>query len=168
MAFIKILGNTVSFADHDDMLAADQRLFETNEGLTDTIIEDLLTKATGRILTRLRASEWWVSYYINRSSSTLTSLADVPALNPNKVVGRQSDFTDLCIATAMSEYILPKIADFGSQDNAEMNKMAYYAARADKLFGELITAGDWYDFDGNTTVESNEKKPGIYNLKRVR
>jgi len=168
MSFIKITGNTVSFADHDDMLAADQRLFETNEGLTDVIIEDLLTKATGRILTRLRSSEWWMSYYINRSSSSITSLADVPALNPNKIVDRQDDFTDYCIAVAMSEYILPRIADFGSADNAEMNKMSYYTQRADKLFAELITAGDWYDFDGNTTVESSEKKPGIYNLKRIR
>jgi hypothetical protein len=36
------------------------------------------------------------------------------------------------------------------------------------LLGELITAGDWYDFDGDNTVESSEKSPGQVNLKRIR
>jgi hypothetical protein len=46
--------------------------------------------------------------------------------------------------------------------------MAYYIQRAESLFGELITAGDWYDFDNDNTVESGEKSPGQYNIKRVR
>ena len=66
------------------------------------------------------------------------------------------------------EYILPNIADFGNENNEERQKMGYYSNKADKLFGELITAGDWYDFDGDLTVESSEKQPGFYNLKRVR
>jgi len=46
--------------------------------------------------------------------------------------------------------------------------MGYYANKAESLFQELITAGDWYDFDNDSTVESTEKTPGQYNLKRVR
>ena len=79
-----------------------------------------------------------------------------------------NDFTDLCVYTALADFILPKIADFGNEDNAERQKMGYYANKAESLFQELITAGDWYDFDNDSNVESTEKQPGQYNLKRVR
>ena len=68
----------------------------------------------------------------------------------------------------MSEYILPLIADFSNEDSAERKKMGFYTQRAEQMFGELITAGDWYDFDADGIVESAEKDPGHYNLKRVR
>jgi hypothetical protein len=169
MAFLLISNNVVAFAEYEDVQAADQRLFETNEGLTETIIEDALIKATGRILSRLRSSVWWQRYYISRSpTAVINTVADVPALDPNRIKGRKQDFTDLCIAVGMSDYILPRVADFGTTDNAEQRKMAYYAARGEKLFGELIVAGDWYDFDDSGTIASNEKQPWVYNLKRSR
>jgi hypothetical protein len=72
------------------------------------------------------------------------------------------------VYVALSEFILPSIADFGNEDNAERQKMGYYKQKADELFGELVTAGDWYDFDDDGTIQSDEKSPGQYNLKRVR
>lgn len=168
MAFIKSGNKVISFAEYQDVLDADQRLFDTNEGLSDDIIEQFLVRATERILTRFRSTSWWVSYYTTRVSSPLTTLADVPELSADKVASRKNDFTDLCVAIALSEYILPKIADFGTQDNAERNKMGYYANRADKIFAELLNAGDWYDFDGSGTITPSEKQPGHFNLKRVR
>jgi len=68
----------------------------------------------------------------------------------------------------MSEYILPLIADFGEERNAEVEKMGYYTNKAESLLIELLTAGDWYDFSGNGTISSAEKQPGNINLKRVR
>jgi hypothetical protein len=169
MAFITVSSNVISFADYDDVVARDQRLFDSNEGLTDDLIEDLLIRATERILSKLRSSSWWRSYYITRTSgSTFNTIADVPALNANKIKGRQNDFTDLCVYTALSELVLPMIADFGNENNAERQKMGYYTSKADILLSELITAGDWYDFDGDNTVESTEKTPGQVSLKRVR
>jgi hypothetical protein len=169
MAFIKNGSTTISFAEYQDVLDRDQRLFDANEGLTDEVVEDLLIRSTERILTKLRASDWWVNYYVNRSSSsTFRTTADVPALNIENIKARQNDFNDLCVYTALGEYILPKIADFGTEDNAERQKMGYYVGKADALFGELITAGDWYDFDSDGTVDSTEKSPGMFNLKRVR
>lgn len=169
MAFIKNGSTTISFAEYQDVLDRDQRLFDANEGLTDEVVEDLLIRSTERILTKLRASDWWVNYYVNRSSTTTyRTTADVPALNIENIKARQNDFTDLCVYTALGEYILPKIADFGTEDNAERQKMGYYVGKADALFGELITAGDWYDFDADGTVDSTEKSPGMFNLKRVR
>lgn len=169
MAFIIEASVVVSFAEFQDVVDKDQRLFESNEGLTDDMVEQQLIRSTERILSKLRASPWWRTYYVQRDSTTVyNTVADIPAVNPNRIKGRQNDFTDLCVYTALSEFILPSIADFSNEDNAERQKMAYYTQKADKLLGELITAGDWYDFDNDGTVETTEKQPGQYNLKRVR
>jgi hypothetical protein len=169
MAFIRNGSTVISFAEYQDVLDADQRLFDTNEGLSDDVVEAALIRSTERILNKLRGTAWWHSYYTKRDSSLqVTTRADIPAVNINKIKDRYNDFTDLCVATAMAEYILPKVANFASEENEERQKMGYYAQRAESLFGELITAGDWYDFDGSGAISSSEKSPGVYNLKRVR
>jgi hypothetical protein len=168
MAFITESGTVTSFAEFQDVVNKDQRLFDSNEGLSDDVIEQQLIRATERILTKLRASAWWRSYYVVRSTTAITTTADIPALNVNRIKTRYNDFTDLCVYTALAEFILPSIADFGKEDNAERQKMGYYSQKAENLFGELIAAGDWYDFDGDNTIETDEKSPGFYNLKRVR
>jgi len=169
MAFIEEAGTVVSFAEFQDVVNKDQRLFEANEGLSDDIVEQQLIRATERILSKIRSSAWWRSYYIRRDSSiAYTTAADIPAVIPNRIKARLNDFTDLCVYVALSEFILPSIADFGNEDNAERQKMGYYTQKADTLFGELITNGDWYDFNNSGTISSDEKSPGSYNLKRVR
>lgn len=169
MAFIIENSVTVSFAEFSDVLAKDQRLFEANEGLTDDIIEAQLIRSTERILSKLRSSQWWISYYAKRNTNdNLLTVADVPALDPNRIKSRQNDFTDLCVYTALADFILPQIADFGNEDSAERKKMGYYTQRADSLFGELITSGDWYDFDDDNTISQSEREPGQFNIKRVR
>jgi hypothetical protein len=168
MAFIIENDVTVSFAEYDDVLDKDQRLFESNEGLTDDIVEDFLIRATERVLDKLRSTAWWRDYYRKRSSDSISSVADIPALDPSKILARQNDFTDLCVYTALSEYILPRVADFGNEDNAERQKMGYYQNKGDSLFADLVQAGDWYDFDNDAIVSSSEKDPGRINLKRVR
>ena len=62
MAFVEEAGEITSFAEFQDVVNKDQRLFEANEGLSDDIIETQLIRATERILTRLRSSSWWRSY----------------------------------------------------------------------------------------------------------
>jgi hypothetical protein len=106
---------------------------------------------------------------VNRSTNqTFKTTADIPPVDPDKIKARTNDFTDLCVYTAMYEFILPVIADFGNEDSAERKKMGYYSQKAESLFGELISSGDWYDFDDDGTITSAEKQPGQYNLKRVR
>ncbi len=169
MAFVTENSTVISFAEFQDVVDKDSRLFEANEGLSDDAVETQLVRATERILTKMRNSAWWKEYYIKRDRTTVyNTAADIPAVNANRIKGRQNDFTDLCVYTALSEYILPSIADFSNEDSAERQKMGYYTQRAESLFGELITAGDWYDFDNDNTVESGEKSPGQYNIKRVR
>ena len=168
MAFIVENGVTISFAEYQDVKDKDQRLFDNNEGLTDTSIETLLIRATERILTRIRSSQWWREYYLKQSNTSISTVADIPAVDPDKILDRQADFTDLCVFTALGEFILPSIADFGNEDNAERQKMSYYVNKSEQLFSELITAGDWYDFDDDGSIASSEKDPGQYNLKRVR
>lgn len=168
MAFVSESGSVVSFAEYSDVLQRDQRLFEVNEGLSDDVIEPLLVRATDRILDRLRATDWWQTYWLTRSQTGIRTRADIPALDPNRIESRQSDFTELCVYLALAEYILPMIADFSNQDSAERQKMGYYTTRSDNLFNELVVAGDWYDYDNDGSVESTERAPGVHNLKRVR
>lgn len=169
MAFITESSSVTSFAEFQDVVNKDQRLFDANEGLSDDIVDAQLVRATERILTKLRASAWWQSYYVNRVTGVnFRTVADIPALDANRIKSRQNDFTDLCVYTALAEFILPSIADFSKEDNAERQKMGYYTQKADSLFAELITAGDWYDFDDDDSISSTEKSPGQVNLKRVR
>jgi hypothetical protein len=169
MAFLQNGSQVISFAEYSDVEAMDQRLFETNEGLTSDVVEDNLIRSTARILTLLRATDWWRSYYVRRSgSAVINTVADIPALDIANIQSRQADFTDLCVYYALYNYVLPRIADFSAEDNAERQKIGFYQAKFDSLFGELITAGDWYDFDGSGAIASDEKSPGYHNLKRVR
>lgn len=169
MAFIIENNNVISFAEYGDVVNRDQRLFDANESLTDDVVETLLIRATERILSKLRSTTWWVNYYYKRNTNTvIDTKADIPALDPNRIIARSSDFTDLCVYTALSEFILPMVADFGNEDNAERQKMGYYTSKTESLFMEMVTAGDWYDFDNDLTISSSEKDPGVINLKRVR
>lgn len=168
MAFITENDTVISFAEYSDVTARDRRLFDGNEGLTDDVVENLLIRSTERILSKMRQTSWWREYYLQRSSSTISTMADIPALDTDKIIGRQNDFTDLCVYTALGEFILPLVADFGNEEDSERNKMGYYNQKAESLFAELVGAGDWYDFDLDGTVQSDEKSPGKFNLKRVR
>ena len=170
MAFINNGTTVISFAEYQDVVDRDSRLFDTNESLSEDVVEPLLIRATERILTKLRSTSWWQSYYLKRDNNVtaVNTAADIPELDADQIRARQNDFTDLCVYTALSEFILPKIADFGTVDNAERQKMGYYTGKADSLFSELISAGDWYDFDNSGTIASSEKSPGYSNLKRVR
>jgi len=159
MAFIKSGSKIISFADFQDVLDRDQRLFDANEGLSDDVIEGLLIRETERILTKIRSTTWWKDLFKNQA---------VPEVNASLILARQNDFTDLCVYGAMGEYILPMIADFGTQDNAERQKMMYYTQKADSLFDELIQQGDWYDFDSSGTIDASEKHSGSSLRKRIR
>ena len=169
MAFITENNTVVSFAEFSDVKSKDQRLFDSNEGLTDEVVETALERATERILARIRSSAWWREYYVKRDPNiTIKTLADIPAIDIDKIKDRQNDFTDLCVYWALAEYILPQIANFGDEGDDDRAKMGYYANKYESLFGELIQAGDWYDFDDDDTIQSDEKSPGVYNLRRVR
>lgn len=176
MAFITSGGAVIAFAEYSDVTDADQRLFESNEGIADaTMVEDLTEKATNRILQLIRQTNWWTRYYLVEASSaqiqaaqTQSGILDVPTPNPTLIIRRQSDFTDLCVYFTLYEYLLPKVADFSNQDTAEVRKIGFYQTKFDKLFRELIDDGSWYDFDASGTVTSTEKLPTRTNLVRVR
>lgn len=158
MSFIKKGSTIISFADEQDVVDRDQRIFDQNEGLTSDVIENALVRATERILTKIKATDWFKQHYVE----------SVPAVNPSLIVDRKNDFTDLVVYQALAEYILPSIADFDNQDNSERSKMSYYTQKADALFIELIQAGDWYDFNADGNVSTLESKPGSVDRKRIR
>ena len=166
MAFIVENSNIISFAEYTDVLNTDVRLFDSNESLTDDTVEASLIRSTARILDNIRNTDWWQGLYGQHTGSV--SHIDIPNPDPDRIKSRTSDFTDLCVYWALSDYILPSIADFGDVDSNERQKMGYYRNRADELFLELINAGDWYDFDNDGSVQTDEKRQGNLTLKRIR
>jgi len=169
MAFIKSGSNVVSFAEVSDVQAADQRLFESNEGLTDLVVEDALFRSTQRILTLIRATDWWRELNTTKlANQQYQTLADLPDVDPNKILARQDDFTELCVYYALWNYLLPKIADFSKEDNAERAKIGFNQEKYNFRFEELINQGDWYDLLSLGVLTSAEKLPGHMSLRRVR
>ena len=166
MAFIIENSEVISFAEYSDVTSKDRILFDNNEGLNDEYVEDALIRATERILLGIKSTDWWQSLYLKHNGSV--NRLDIPSPEGNKIIARKNDFTDLCVYRALADYILPSVADFGDDNNAERQKMGFYANRATELFMELVNSGDWYDFDGDDTVQTDEKRRGNVTLKRVR
>jgi hypothetical protein len=164
MAFITQGTTVLSFAEYNDAEVIDQRVFEENEGLSVDEVEDSLIRSTERILDIIRNTNWYKTMALSLGASYLT----IPTPSANKIVSRQNDFTDLCVYYALTNYLLPKVADFGSEDNAERVKIDFYLVKFNSLLEELITAGDWYDYNGNGTLGVEENRPGIINYQRVR
>lgn len=169
MSFIISNNTFISFAEYQDVVDRDSRLFEENEILNnDADIEIILTRASERLLARIRSSEWWKEYNYRRNSGLNRDSRLVPAVDALKIISRQEDFTDLAVAMALADYILPKVADFANENSNERQKMLFYKERADELFIELLESGDWYDYDADATVETSEKDPSRINLVRIR
>jgi len=168
MAFITSLGTFISFAEYSDVVSRDQRLFEANEGLTEVIVEELLEQGTSRVLTKIKASNWWKENQFKFDPSLNNDPRLVPSVDPFRIEGRQQDFTDLTVYLTLTEYVLPKIADFTDDGNADVKKIQFYKDKFDNLFVELLEDGSWYDFDDSGTVDVAEKYPSVHNLIRVR
>ena len=169
MAFIKNGSTVVSFAEYQDVLDTDKRLFEANEGLTEDLVEQFLIRSTERILDLIRANDWWRDLYFQGvANPQLRTVADLPVVNPSQIIARSSDFTELCVMYALWNYLYPYIADFSKEDNAERAKIGFYQGKFQLRFDELINAGDWYDQNDDGTVASIEKMPGRYAMRRVR
>jgi len=168
VAFIVSNSQIISFATADDVKARDQRVFEANEGLTDESLEDMLMRSTDRIMSRLKASDWWRAYTF-RSGTQTSAAYDLPTPDRSKLL-RKSDWTELCVYHTLKEYLYPKIADFGAEGSAEVAKIEFYGSKFEDLWLELLTSGDFYDTDGDGTVESSEKiiQPVLYRRTRGR
>ena len=154
MTFIYDTNNDVeSFAEFEDVLDTDKRVFDTNEGLSDSVVYPFLVKSTERIIDKIMVSDWY-------SKNSLTSF------NPNLIISKQNYFTDLTVYYALAEFILPHVADFGNQDTAEYQKMQYYTSKFNVLFNELLANSDWYD--GDNDGEPDPSISTFYDRRRVR
>jgi len=160
-------GNVTAYAEFTDVLQKDQRILEANvikvpaeSGFIDTtdFVEDMLTKSTDRINIKFKASSWYQGY-LNYTGQSVSNPALMPDFNPNKIVKRKQEFTDLCVFYCMYYYLCPLVGDFSGEeeDSAEIQKIKYYEDKFQGLFNELIALADWYDADGDGTVEDSEK-----------
>lgn len=172
MAYIRANRKVISFASSDDVREVDSRIFEANEGLTDERVDGALIKSTNRIVDDIQVSAWWKSYYVALDGTSGVVFGNnaivVPRPDIDYFLGSEDSFAQLCVYHALSEYILPSVADFGNADSAERQKIGFYGEKARELFRYLIDRGDWYDFDGDGIVQTIEKQPSRTNLQRIR
>lgn len=168
MAFYIVNNNFISFAIYEDLIQRDQRLFEANEGLTSEDVDVVLSQSSQRILTQIRNTDWWKEYQFSLNSSLNRDMRLLPQVNPLRIINREQEFKDLNIYFALSEYLYPKVADFGNETSAEVQKIKFYKDAYNALFKEVIESGDWYDFDADGTVETDERMPARLNLIRIR
>ena len=180
MSFI-ISGSTVlSFAEYTDLLQKDQRVLVNNEltipaesGFTDITdyVEDMLTKSTGRILLKMKASSWWQAYnsHVGNNPSSLAALPNVDPsrIDPSNTLGRQQQFTDLTVYYCMKEYLLPLVGQF-ELDSNDVAKIEYYDNKFNDLFSELLSMADWYDADDDGTVDLDEQVYSYAPTRRTR
>lgn len=158
----------LSFAVTSELDDRDQRLFEANEGLTANVVDDLLRQASQRILTQIRNSDWWKTYQFGLDSTLERDPRLLPSVDPDRIKTRIQEFKDLNIYFALSEYVYPRIADFGNETDSSVQKIKFYRDQYLALFREVIESGDWYDFDDDGTVERRERLPNRQRLARIR
>jgi len=165
-AFIYSYKTFVSFATYEDVTNRDSRVFEANEDLTESEINDYLEQASQRILTQIRNTNWWRDY--QRRMAGIIDPNLLPAVNPDYILARTQEFIDLNVYFALLEYVYPSIADFGNPDSAEFAKIKFYKDLYNVLFDEIIDAGDWYDFSENGTIDTSDKMAAFTNRVRTR
>lgn len=173
MAFVtNASGNVIAFSDSFDVRDIEQRVFEANEinfvdaaspafTSLDEYIDNLCEKSMDRILAKLKVSSWWRTY-------TGSSINDLPDVNPDRILARKQDFTDMSVYYCLKEYILPKAANFAVEGDAEVTKIQYYSDKFEDMFQELIALADWYDKDGDGSVANDEKLTTFRMTRRTR
>lgn len=177
MAFIVVDGSVTSYCEAVDVRDKDQRFFEANEvdftnvpdtpGSLDNYIEDLAVKTTGRINQKIRLSTRWQEY-LGFTNTSYDSISTIPDFNSDNIVNRKSDFTDMCAYGVLYMYLLPKLADFGNPESAEVQKIQYFESRFNSLFEELMADFTWYDVSGDGTVSDSEKMVSYKRTRRTR
>lgn len=176
MAFITSGGTVLAYAEAVDVRDKDQRLFEQNEinftdvpdapGSLQNYIEDLTQKSTARINQKIRASAQWREYlgFVGNGYD----INNIPDFNPSRIISRKSDFTDMCCYYTLKEYLIPKVADFGNPESAEVQKIQYFENKFNDLFNELLAIMDWYDNDADGSVQDDEKRTRFDITRRTR
>ena len=74
----------------------------------------------------------------------------------------------MCVSKVLSEFVLPKIADFGNPESPELQKIQYYNTKFDELFSEVTAIWDWYDVDNSGSISDSERKTQQPRTRRTR
>ena len=131
-----------------------------------------IIRSTEKKKSKLKASTWWQSYnaYVGTPISNLNALPNVNPnrIDPGNVLGRQQQFTDACVFYCISQYLAPLFAEFGNEESTEVSKITYYDAKFNDIFTELLAVADWYDADGDGTIQSDEKLTTFVRTRRSR
>ena len=75
------------------MTETDSRLFVANEALTEDVVTDLLVRSSAKILSNIRSTNWWRSYFViqDKGATTITTVADIPSPSGLKIKARRDE-----------------------------------------------------------------------------
>lgn len=111
-------------------------------------------KAKADILRKVR-SEWW-----SRAKHSYTNTTNnINELDESKLT--ESQFTRCAVYRVLSEYALPQLTKWnadGEEDKFQI-MMSHYHRKYNEEFDSILRDGVEYDFDGDSTIQVDEKQP---------
>lgn len=114
---------------------------------------DYHTKAREDILRRLRNVWWDRAKSYNSTAGTSYLEMDADRLT-------ESQFTRCAVYRVLSEYALPQLTKWnatGDEDKFQV-MMNHYAKKYDEEFNAILLDGVDYDYDGDGTVQDDERE----------
>ena len=167
--------NVIAFAEAEDIRNLDQRYFEANEvkftdsGTAATTLNEYLDilceRATDRIVTKMQTSPEWNQYV---GAQNLQNTSILPPVNKNLIIGNLQDWTDMCVAYVLKEYLYPKLADFGNPESSEVQKINFYERKFSDLLSEKLAVIIWYDSDNDGNITSDDESVMFRKNRRTR
>ena len=111
-------------------------------------------KAKADILRRVR-DEWWSRAKHLYTNTTL----NINELDESKLT--ESQFTRCAVYRVLSEYALPQLTKWNAEGDEDKFQvmMSHYNKKYNEEFESILRDGVEYDFDGDSTVEVDEKQP---------
>jgi len=111
-------------------------------------------KAKADILRKVR-SEWW-----SRAKHSYTNTTNnINDMDESKLT--ESQFTRCAVYRVLSEYALPQLTKWnadGEEDKFQV-MMNHYHRKYNEEFDSILRDGVEYDFDGDSTIQVDEKQP---------
>ena len=104
-------------------------------------------KAKADVLRKVR-DEWWSKAPYSETEMDSTKLTE-------------SQFTRCAVYRVLSEYALPQLTKWnadGEEDKFQV-MMNHYHRKYNEEFDSILRDGVEYDFDGDATVQADEKQP---------
>jgi Zn/Cd-binding protein ZinT len=147
----------MAMSTDDDLLKYQPEIL--NYGIDEFTEEH--AKARADILRKLR-SEWW-----NKAKTYNAFPGNSKYAEMDETKLTESQFNRVAVFRVLSEYVLPQLTKWNNENEEDKFQvmMKHYEKRYKTEFAEILLDGVEYDFDGDGTVQDDER--GSIHSKRL-